>query len=91
MATAFETHLEASLLADMLAPAGEPISAEAAKVILSLQFSAAQRERMRLLAERAQEGVLTGDERYEAECFQRLGSLLGTMQSRARQQLSQPG
>jgi hypothetical protein len=88
LATAFETHLEASLLADMIAPAGEPVSAEAARLILTLQFSATQKERMRYLAERAQEGTLSSDEQYEAECFQRLGSLLGTMQSRARRHVS---
>jgi len=39
---------------------------------------------MRELAEKARQGELTLDEHDELECYERTGSLLGVLQSKAR-------
>lgn len=60
------------------------ISRSAAEDILTLGFSAEQKERMSLLAAKARSGELTRQERDEAESYERISSLLGILQSRAR-------
>ena len=60
------------------------ISPEAAEGILSLGFSDEQRQMMTLLAEKARAGELSEDEREQATSFERISSLLGILQSRAR-------
>ena len=39
---------------------------------------------MRMLAEKARAGTLSAEEREEADSFERISSLLGILQSRAR-------
>ena len=60
------------------------ISPQAAEGILSLGFSDDQRKKMQALAEKAREGELSEEEREEASSFERISSLLGILQSRAR-------
>lgn len=60
------------------------ISPQAAEGILSLGFSDEQRKKMQSLAEKAREGELSEEEREEASSFERISSLLGILQSRAR-------
>ena len=59
-------------------------SPQAAEGILSLSFSDEQRQIMKLLAEKARAGELNEDEREQATSFERVSSLLGILQSRAR-------
>lgn len=60
------------------------ISPQAAEGILSLGFSEEQRKKMQALAEKARKGELSDQEREEASSFERVSSLLGILQSRAR-------
>lgn len=59
-------------------------SFEAARRALSFRFTEGQLQRMRELAEKATQGQLTSEERDEVECYERVGSLLGVLQSKAR-------
>ncbi len=65
------------------------LNPQAAEAILSLGFSDQQQQRMRELAEKARSGELTEQEREEASSFERVGSLIGILQSRARISLKQ--
>jgi len=58
-----------------------------AREFLDYQFDEADRKRMRLLSEKARQGALTPEEAFEAEGFERVGSLLGILQSKARRSL----
>ncbi len=60
------------------------ISPQAAEGILSFGFSEEQRKKMQALAAKAREGELSEQEREEASSFERISSLLGILQSRAR-------
>ena len=59
-------------------------SFEAARRALSLRFTEGQLQRMRELAEKARQGELTLDEHDELECYERISSLFGALQSKAR-------
>ena len=63
-------------------------SREAAHSILQLQFSQSQKSRLSKLAEKARAGELSPTERTECESFERVSSLLGILQSRARMSLA---
>jgi hypothetical protein len=63
------------------------LSAAAAKGLLTLGFSAADKDRMHTLAAKAREGTLTADEQTEVEAYSRVGSLLGILKSKARRAL----
>jgi len=65
------------------------ISPQAAEGILSLGFSEEQQAKMKTLAEKARTGELSLQEREEASSFERISSLLGILQSRARITLRQ--
>ena len=68
------------------------MSHAAAKAILALDFNAADRERMNVLAEKARQGELTRAEDDELEKYVRVGHLLSIMQSKTRQFLKKdPG
>jgi len=60
------------------------MSPAAAAAILSFGFSEQQEARMRDLASKARSGAMTADERAEADSFERVSSLIGMLQSKAR-------
>lgn len=60
------------------------LTPQAAEGILALGFSEDQQTKMRTLAEKSRDGSLTTEEREEANSFERISSLLGILQSRAR-------
>lgn len=60
------------------------VSPNAAEAILSMEFTEADRERMRQLAAENNKGTLTADELVEMEGYRRVGAFLGLMQSKAR-------
>lgn len=60
------------------------LSPQAAEGILSLGFSDEQRQTMKELAEKSRSGELTDEDREKATSFERISSLLGILQSRAR-------
>ncbi|MEX2119345.1 MAG: hypothetical protein WD847_07110 [Pirellulales bacterium] len=55
-----------------------------ARAILRLEFSEAQNERMRELADKHNRGLLSPDELQEMESFRRVGNLLALIQAKAR-------
>ena len=63
------------------------LSVEAARSLLRLDFSPEDKERMHELALKAQEGILTAREQEEIRNYERVGNLLGLLQSKARQRL----
>ncbi|MCO6454970.1 MAG: hypothetical protein J5I93_06695 [Pirellulaceae bacterium] len=60
------------------------LSPEAAEGLLALRFSDEQQQRMSELAAKARAGELPPKEREESDSFERVSSLLGILQSRAR-------
>ena len=60
------------------------VSPNAAEAILSMEFTEADRERMRQLVDENNKGTLTADELVEMEGYRRVGTFLGLMQSKAR-------
>lgn len=54
------------------------------EMILALKFPREDRERMDQLAEKAREGTLTPDEQFEIDAYERVGSFLALLQSKAR-------
>jgi hypothetical protein len=78
---------EAAILS-RIAGADEPaLSVAAARGLLTLGFSPADKDRMHTLAAKAREGTLTSDEQAEVEAYSRIGSLLGILKSKARRAL----
>jgi hypothetical protein len=65
----------------------EPTPA-AARSLLKLEFTVADRERMSELSAKARAGTLTADEEAEADTFERLGCVLDILHSNARRVLS---
>src|ERR1700692_2435219 len=63
------------------------LSVEAARGILGLDFSAADRERMNELAARNREGRVSPAEEQELSNYIRVGQILGILQSKARRSL----
>jgi hypothetical protein len=78
---------ETAILARILEPDKPTLPAAAARAILALDFSAADKERMRYLSERAREGTLTAVEQAAINNYERVGHLLNIMQSKARRSL----
>jgi hypothetical protein len=63
------------------------LSADAAKAILRLRFSASDKARMNRLAARNRKGKLTPEEGEELNNYIRVGQTLGILQSKARRSL----
>lgn len=64
------------------------LSKEAAKAILRLDFDAADRKRMNLLAAKNRAGELTAAEEEELENFIHVGQVLGVLKSKSRRVLN---
>jgi hypothetical protein len=63
------------------------IPSEVARFLLTLDFRAEDKGRMRELAAKARAGTLTVDEQGEVDAYGRVGSFLGILQSKARNAL----
>jgi hypothetical protein len=68
----------------ILANLSGALTPQAADGIVGLGFSEPQQKKMRSLAEKARSDLLSTEEREEADSFERISSLLGVLQSRAR-------
>ena len=79
---------EAAILTRIAGPDEPGMSAAAAKGILTLGFSPADRDRMHTLAAKAREGTLSSAEQAEIEAYSRISSLLGILKSKARRALN---
>ena len=84
--TALPYH-EAAILTRLTGAAEPAMSSAAAKGILTLGFSPADKDRMHALAAKACAGTLTAGEQSEVEAYSRVGSLLGILKSQARRAL----
>jgi hypothetical protein len=62
-------------------------SVTAARALLELEFSPADRQRMRELAAKARAGTLSDAEERETDTYERLGCLLDILHSKARRVL----
>ena len=78
---------EAAILKRLAGPETPAMSVSAAKGILTLGFSLADKGRMSTLAAKARIGTLTAAEQAEIEAYSRVGSLLGILKSKARRAL----
>ena len=63
----------------------EKISARAARAIVGLSFAKDDISRMHELSAKARAGTLTPEEDAEMDNFERVGSILSTLKSKARQ------
>jgi hypothetical protein len=71
----------------VLLPPKRDVSPEQARYFLRLHFPPRDVRRMNALSAKARRGTLRPDEDEELETYIRIGHLLGTLQSRARQVL----
>ena len=69
----------------------QSISPETARKLLQFRFDASHHERVTLLSEKAEQGTLTPAEQDDLDEYIRVGTLLGILQSRARQVLRNAG
>jgi hypothetical protein len=78
---------EGAIWSRLLQPAGETLSPEAARSILSLDFTPEDKDRMHDLAAKARAASLTAAEQEDIRNYERVGNLLALMKSKARQRL----
>jgi hypothetical protein len=87
MSSATTETSEMAILRRIVDPEQPFLSEEAARAILRLDFSAADRARMNQLAAKNREGKLTPTEEQELNSYIRVGQTLGILQSKARRSL----
>jgi len=91
MSSATTETSEMAILRRIVDPEQPFLSDEAARAILRLDFSAADRARMNQLAAKNREGKLTPTEEQELNSYIRVGQTLGILQSKARRSLRAAG
>jgi hypothetical protein len=82
---------EVAIFSRVLEPEQATLSAAAARAILALTFPEADKDRMRELSAKAQEGTLTDDEQAEIDNYERVGHVLSLWKSKARRSLKARG
>lgn len=87
--TTLPPDMEAAIWERVIPPDGT-LDRSVARAVLKLGFSTADRERMHQLALRAQEGRLSPSEEGEIEGYERVGTLLSILKSKARKLLKAP-
>jgi hypothetical protein len=80
-------HAQTAILEQLATLSVRTMEPEIARSLLEFKFDSAQHERVKLLSEKAQQGTLTTNEQSELDEYIRVGTLLGILQSRARQVL----
>jgi hypothetical protein len=83
-----QSNNEAAILARAIQPERNNLPAPAARALLKLDFTAADRERMHALAVKNQAGKLTAAEHHELGGYLRVGRLLDLLGAKARLSLS---
>lgn len=81
-------HGPVNFLERFLDPLAEVLTPEIARKILSIHLDPPARERALYLAERANQGLLTNDERAENEAYIDAADLIGVLKSKARAVIS---
>lgn len=79
--------MNSNALEAMLASVADSLNVNALKALAEMRASADAAERMEWLAERANEGQLTEEERHEYQSAISFGNFLGLLQSKARLKL----
>ena len=87
MSSATTETSEMAILRRIVDPEQPFLSQEAARAILRLDFTAADRARMNHLAAKNRAGKLTPTEEQELNSYIRVGQTLGILQSKARRSL----
>lgn len=83
---------EVAIFSRILEPNQATLSAAAARALLALGFSQTDKDRMRQLSAKAQQGTLTPGEQTEIDNYERVGHILSLMKSKARRSLKgRPG
>ena len=82
-----DLNTEASIWEHVIHPQGELRHRDAARFILDLSLSSEERTRMHELAARNQNGSLTVEEESEIDHYNRVGTVLSIMKSKARKLL----
>ena len=82
---------EAAIFSRMLEPERPNLSADAARSLLALDFSQADRKRMIALSTKARKGRLTAAENRALDNYINVNHLLTIMQSKARRSLKHNG
>lgn len=80
-----------AILGRLLGNGRKRMTADLARHVLGLTFSAADRARMTELAARNQAGNLSAPETKELRAYANAGCLLGILHSKARKALKKPG
>jgi hypothetical protein len=75
---------ETAIFERIVLPIEPKFSEEAARSILAIQFSAEDRDRMQILADKAKQAALSPDEHREIDNYERVGHYLAILQSKAR-------
>jgi hypothetical protein len=79
---------QAAILSRAVDAVDQPLTHEAARSILKLDFMPGDQHRMGELAQKAQQGLLTDEERAEADEYRRAADVLALLQSQARRSLA---
>jgi hypothetical protein len=78
---------EITIFTRLLEGENKALTPEVARYLLEVDFSQEDRDRMRVLSEKARAGTLTRAERDEINSYEVVGHLVSILQSRARQAL----
>lgn len=82
---------EPAIWARLIRTPKAPIAPEAARYLLSIDFSEADHARMRELMNRSGDGILTRDEKAELDGYVNIANVLSVMHSQARVALRKSG
>jgi hypothetical protein len=82
---------EVAIFSRVLGPDRATLPAAAARAILALGFTQADKDRMRQLSAKARDGTLTPAEQDEINNYERVGHILSLMKSKARRSLKGRG
>lgn len=83
-------HTDADILTRIIDPAGNALSRSAAESFLELDFSVADKRRLKELAALAREGDLSEADRAAIDSYGRISSFLTILKSKARRSLKKP-
>ena len=82
---------EPAIWATLIQASKAPISPDAARYLLSIDFSEPDHARMQELMDKSSDGALTPDENAELDRYVNIANVLSVMHSQARGALRKPG
>lgn len=85
MSTALNVpNCDVTMIARIVEPKKGDLSIAAARAFLKFTFPQSDVDRMEILAQKARDGTLSAEEEEEITDYERVGYLLGALQSKAR-------